>query len=159
MCKFVYKYIIWHHVWYLSWNLPISKRKKHVHSVFLCDTHPISIFDVWIYILERFRVLASYCCVYSAFLSCSVHSLKPMDSFGTWRKWKLNFLGVNAELYRVVWTINALLTVRSEMLQFLGNNQNIKMFGVPIVYVHNDNLPLDNIALQYVIPKNSRKIW
>ena len=55
---------------------------------------------------------------------------------------------VNAELYRAVWTINALLTVRSEMLPFSGNIQNIKMFGVPppehfaigIVYVHNDNL-------------------
>ena len=58
--------------------------------------------------------------------------LKPMDSFGTWRKWKLFLLlFVNAEFYRVVWTINALLTVRSEMLPFSGNNQNIKMFGVP----------------------------
>ena len=28
-------------------------------------------------------------------------------------------------------TINALLIVRSEMLPFSGNNQNIKMFGVP----------------------------
>ena len=49
--------------------------------------------------------------------------------------------------------INALLTVRSEMLPFSGNNQNINMFGVPpntlpIGYEHNDNLPLGNIALQ-----------
>ena len=36
------------------------------------------------------------------------------------------FYFVNAEFYRVVWTINALLTVRSEMLPFLGNIQNIK---------------------------------
>ena len=55
-----------------------------------------------------------------------------------------------------VWTINALLTVRSEMLPFSGNNQNIKMFGGPppehfaTGYVlHNYNLPLANIALQY----------
>ena len=56
-----------------------------------------------------------------------------MDSFGTLRKWKLIyiFFFVNAEFYRVVWTINALLTVCSEMLPFSGNNQNIKMFGVP----------------------------
>ena len=64
------------------------------------------------------------------------------------------------ELYE---NINALLTVRSEMLQFLGNNQNIKMFGGPpkhfaIGYVHNDNLPLSNIALQYVIHNNCRKV-
>ena len=80
-----------------------------------------------------------------------------MESFGTWRKWKLIFLFVNTEFYRVVWTINALLTVRSEMLPFSGNNQNITLFGVPsehfaIGYVHNDNVPLGNIALQYVIP-------
>ena len=65
----------------------------------------------------------------------------------------------------VIWTINALLTVRSEMLPFSGNNHNIKIFGVPpntliyIGYVHNDNLPLGNIALQYVIPNNYRKVW
>ena len=34
-------------------------------------------------------------------------------------------------LYRVVRTIHALLKVRSEMLPFSGNIQNIKMFGVP----------------------------
>ena len=44
-----------------------------------------------------------------------------------------------------------MLTVRSEMLPFSENNQNIKMFRVPpenfaIGYVHNDNLPLGNIA-------------
>ena len=66
------------------------------------------------------------------------------------------FCFVNAEFYRVVWTINALLIIRSEMVPFSENNQNIKMFGVPpkhfaIGYVHNDNLPLGNIALQYVI--------
>ena len=36
-----------------------------------------------------------------------------------------------AEFYRVVWTINALLTVHSDMLPFSINNQNIKMFGFP----------------------------
>ena len=71
---------------------------------------------------------------------------------------------VNAEFYRVVWTINALLTVCSEMLPFSGNNQNIKFFGVPpehfaIGYVHNGNLTLGNIALQYVIQNNCRKVW
>ena len=49
------------------------------------------------------------------------------------------------------------------MLQFLGNNQNINMFGVPtehfaIGYVCDDNLPLGNIALQYVIPNNCTKV-
>ena len=54
------------------------------------------------------------------------------------------------ELY--VWTINALLTVHSEMLPFQEITKNIKMlFGVPpehfaIGYVHNDNLLLGNIA-------------
>ena len=46
---------------------------------------------------------------------------------------------------------------------FQKNNQNIQMFGVPeknfaIGYVHNDNLPLGNIALQYVIQNNCRMI-
>ena len=59
----------------------------------------------------------------------------------------------------VVWTINALLTVRFEMLPFSGNIQNINMFGGPpehfaIGYVHNDNLPRGNIALQYVLHYN-----
>ena len=50
------------------------------------------------------------------------------------------------------------------MLPYSEYNQNIKMFGVPpehfaIGYVHNDNLPLGNIALQYVIQNNCRKIW
>ena len=53
------------------------------------------------------------------------------------------FCFVNAEFYRIVWTINALLTFRSEMLPFSENNQNIKMFAPPerfaIGYVHNDN--------------------
>ena len=90
--------------------------------------------------------------------------LKPMDSFGTWWNFFLFFVFVNAEFYRVVWTINALLTVCSEMLPFSGNNQNIKMFGVPpehfaIGYVHNDNLPLRYIALQYVIQNNCMNVW
>ena len=68
------------------------------------------------------------------------------------------------EFYRVVWTINALLTVPSKMLPFWGNNQNIKIVQSPrehfaIGYVHNDNLSLGNIALQYVIPNNFRKVW
>ena len=75
-----------------------------------------------------------------------------MDSFGTWRKWKLIYI-FNAQFYRVVWTINALLTVRSEMLPLSGNNQNKNVRSPPehfaIGYVHNDNLPLGNIALQY----------
>ena len=43
----------------------------------------------------------------------------------------LYFCFVNAEFYRVVWTINALLIIRSEMIPFSENNQNTKMFGVP----------------------------
>ena len=59
---------------------------------------------------------------------------------------------------------NALLTVRSEMLPFSGNNHTQKNIRSPpehfaIGYVHNDdNLPLGNIALQYVIPNNFRKV-
>ena len=53
-----------------------------------------------------------------------------MDSFGKWRKWKLIYFVVNAESYRVVWTIIAMLTIRSDMLPFSVNNQNIKIFGV-----------------------------
>ena len=61
-----------------------------------------------------------------------------------------SFFFANAEVYRVVWTINVLLTVRSEMLPFSGNNQHIKIVTVPpehcaIGYVHNDNLPLSNL--------------
>ena len=70
------------------------------------------------------------------------------------------FLLINAELYRVVCTINALLTVRSEMLPFSVNKLKYKNVLSPpehfaIGYVHNDNLPLGNIALQYVIPNNN----
>ena len=57
--------------------------------------------------------------------STDLQHLKAMDSFGTWRKWKLIFFFVNTAFYRVVWTINALLLVRSKMLKFSGNNQNI----------------------------------
>ena len=85
-----------------------------------------------------------------------------MDSFGTWRKWKKK-LCVNAEFYRVVWTINTLLTDRSEMVQFSGNNQNIKMFGVPpntlpfVVYIM--IICHWAICIQYVMPNNCRKVW
>ena len=103
--------------------------------------------------------------VLELFLTGFAWELKPMDSFGTWRKWKwIFFVVVDAEFYRVLWTINALLTVCFKMLPFSGNNQNIKMFGVPpehfaIPYVHNDNLPLRNIALQYVIQNNCMNVW
>ena len=65
------------------------------------------------------------------------------------------FCFVNVEFYRVVWTNNALLTIRSEMLPFSENNQKYKNVRSPpehfaIGYVHNDNLPLGNIALQYM---------
>ena len=44
------------------------------------------------------------------------------------------------------------------MLQFSGNKQNIKIVRSPpehfaIGYVHNDNLPLGNVALQHAISK------
>ena len=70
-------------------------------------------------------------------------------------KMKMNiYFFVNAEFYRVVRTINAPLTVRSEMLQFSGNDQHIA-----IGYVHNDKLPLGNIAfIHYVIQNNCRKV-
>ena len=57
-------------------------------------------------------------------MGVNLRHLKITDSSGTWRKWKLIFCFVNAEFYRVV------LTDRSEMLQFSGNNQNIDMFWV-----------------------------
>ena len=71
--------------------------------------------------------------LYSRIISneASSVSLKPMDSFGTLQKLKSIFFLVNAEFYRAVWTINALLTVRSKILPFSGNNQSIKLFGVP----------------------------
>ena len=59
-------------------------------------------------------------------------------------------------------TINALLTIRSEMLPFSGNKQKHKNVRSPpehfaIGYVHNDNLPLDNNALQYIIQKQLKE--
>ena len=48
-----------------------------------------------------------------------------------WYMAKMKIFFVNAEFYRVALTINALLTVRSEMFPFSGNNQNIKMVRVP----------------------------
>ena len=49
------------------------------------------------------------------------------------------------------------------MLPFSGNNQKHKYVQSPpehfaTGHVHNDNLPLGNIALQYVIQTNYRKI-
>ena len=52
-----------------------------------------------------------------------------MNSFGTRLKRKLIYIFL-LNFCRIL-NINALLTVRSEMLPFSGNNQNIKMFGVP----------------------------
>ena len=91
-----------------------------------------------------------------------------MDSFGTCMA-KMIFLFfvcfVNAEFYRAVWTIKALLTIRSEMLPFSENNQNIKIFRVPpntyigyILYI----MIICHwacIALQYVIQNICRKVW
>ena len=87
-----------------------------------------------------------------------------MDSFGTWQNYYYYFFFFYAEFCRAIWTINALLTVRSEMLPFSGNNQNIKMCGVPpkhfaIGYVHNHNFPQGNVALQYAIQNSCRKVW
>ena len=91
---------------------------------------------------------------------------KPMDSFGTWRKWKSIFLTLLMhnfiELYELL--IALVLTSRSEMPPFSENEPQHKNVRSPpehfaIGYVHNDNLPLGNIALQYVIQNNCRKIW
>ena len=55
-----------------------------------------------------------------------------MDSFGIRQKLKqIIIFFVIAWIYRSVWTIIAMLTLRSQMLQFSRNNWNIKMFGVP----------------------------
>ena len=77
------------------------------------------------------------------------YMLKPMDSY------RANFFNfilcfVNAEIHGVVWTVNDLLIIRSEMFP-------LKHFAIG--YVHTDNLSLGNIALQYVIKNNCRKIW
>ena len=82
---------------------------------------------------------------------------KTMDSFGTWRIWKFIFFFVNATIYRVVWTTNALLTVCS--FHFERQNVQSPPEHFAIGYVHNDNLPQGNIALQYVIPNKCRKVW
>ena len=81
-------------------------------------------------------------------ITCRTAQLKPMDSFGSWRKWKwfffffffffsrFFFLSVNAEFYWGVWTINALLMVRSEMLPFSGNNHTQKCSESPRTLCH-----------------------
>ena len=77
---------------------------------------------------------------------------------------KINIFFVNAEFYRVVFTIN---TPCSQFAPKCFNFQEItktKIVRSPfeqfaIGYVHNDNLPLGNIALQYVIQNNFRKVW
>ena len=103
-------------------------------------------------------------CAFRANKTYILH-LKPMDSFGTWRKWKLIyiFLFRPAEFYRVVWTINALLIVRSEMLPFSGNNQNRIFSESPrtlcwVMYI----MIICHWAIlhySYVIPNNCRKVW
>ena len=65
------------------------------------------------------------------------------------------------ELYELL--MACCLTVHSEMLPFSGNNQKHRNVWSPpehfsIGYVHNDNLQLGNIALQYVIQNNCRKV-
>ena len=69
-----------------------------------------------------------------------------------------------AEFYRVVWTINALLAIHSKILPLAEKKPKHTNVQSPpehfaIDYVHNDNLPLGNIALQYVIQNNCRKVW
>ena len=76
-----------------------------------------------------------------------------MDQFWKMAKIKIN---ISFLFYRVVWTINALLIVLSGNASFSGNNQNIKLFGVPpntlhIGYVHVHMciyLPLGNSAFK-----------
>ena len=66
------------------------------------------------------------------------------------------------ELYELH-CINSLLTVCSEMLPLSGNNEKHTHVRSPPEhfakgYVHNDHLPLDNNALQYIIQNNFRKV-
>ena len=89
--------------------------------------------------------IADWCLILQISINFLTDNLKPMDSFGTWRKWKLIYvyiyLFVNAEFYTVVWTIiNALLTIRYEMLPFSRNNQNIQ----------NVRSPPEHFAIGYV---------
>ena len=70
-----------------------------------------------------------------------------------------------AEIYRVVWTINALFPVNSSLrnasiFRKYPKHQNVRSppEHFAIGYVHNDNLPRGNIALQYVIQNNCRKV-
>ena len=86
--------------------------------------------------------------------------LKAMDSLGKWWKWKLIFFLLMQNC------IGLYEPCRSKLLPFSGNNQkhtNVRsrLEHFAIGYVHNDNLPLGNIALQYmyVIPNNCRKVW
>ena len=55
-----------------------------------------------------------------------------MDSFGTVHgENEINIFLLMQKFIELNELSNALLTVRSEMLPFSGNNQNIKLFGVP----------------------------
>ena len=99
----------------------------------------------------------------NSYNSYEQYPLEKFFIFTIYQNYTLALMQNFIELYELVMR-NALLTVCSEMLPFSGNNQNIKLFRVPpehfaIGYVHNDNLPLGNIALQYVIQNNCRKVW
>ena len=100
--------------------------------------------------------------LYAKYMAHTAHQGKEIRNLSQWialvhgENEKIYFCFVNAEFYRVVyWTINALLIIRSKMLPFSENNQNIQMFGVPpntlpqVMYIM-IILPLGNITLQYM---------
>ena len=90
-----------------------------------------------------------------------INSLKPMDSFGTWRILKWIFFLVNAEFYRVECPVNSSLRNASIFRKY-PKHQNVRSppEHIAIGYVvHNAILPRGNITLQYVIQNNCRKVW
>ena len=88
--------------------------EKKIHPCYSHASYRVLYTGVWESLSEK--IWNNLKCLKRCAFQC-ITSLKAMDSFGTWRKWFFFFF-VNAEIYRVVWTINALLTVCSEMLHF-----------------------------------------
>ena len=83
-------------------------------------------------------------------------------------KMKNNMFFVNAEFYRVIWTINALLIVRSEMLQFSGNNQkhrNVQSppehisMGMYIMIICNSAILHYNMSFKTIARRSDGVFW
>ena len=66
----------------------------------------------------------------NSYNSYEQYPLEKFFIFTIYQNYTLALMQNFIELYELVMR-NALLTVCSEMLPFSGNNQNIKLFGVP----------------------------